>query len=582
MNVDRIQTFEDKGTDRASERASGKGTSFPDLMDAVLGRGAEARGLAPRAGDAARDAATPVRADARAGDASDRTLERKSVAKADERRLRGAGERSERAKGSIDPSRKERSDSTSSAPEASESSEVESRAAADASETADRQRGSDDAKAADDAAGSAEQLAACGLAPVAVDASKAMAVPELDGLAAGGEIDVEATSGEGDAAVGEPGIGAGFDALARAASGDSEADRAGAVSARAPIVEASAREAAQAALEAAAAGKATNGSDAEGAEATAAEIASESQATHADAAVERAAGDPAEALGLRSQAAAEERLRAAARAARGEEGVDGAGRAGELAARAAQTRASTGTERAQPGVPLDATNAALASGERASAEGAAADAPTPSMANGIGTALPGAADASVETRSLDAAALPAPGRSAEGATAVPTGRALPSPAPEAIAIQADWLASRGGGTARLVLNPPDLGEIMIRVTVRQQSVDVVMVAHTALAHAMAEDQSERLGQAFASRDLRLDQFEVRRADPTDDASASGQFGSSDAGARERDRAADEQGVERGFGGRSGRGRGAANGSAAPAASARVGSDGRNAGVDLRI
>jgi flagellar hook-length control protein FliK len=160
------------------------------------------------------------------------------------------------------------------------------------------------------------------------------------------------------------------------------------------------------------------------------------------------------------------------------------------------------------------------------------------------------------------------------------GRTLPTAAPDAIAVQADWLATRGGGTARLVLNPPELGEIAIRVTVRQQAVEVVMVAQTALAHSMAEDQGDRLSQAFASRDLRLEQFEVRRGDPSD-SSGTGQFGSSDAGARERDRAQDQRDVDRGgFGGQGLRRGGAVGEAGAPPP--RVASNGRAAGIDLRI
>ena len=173
-----------------------------------------------------------------------------------------------------------------------------------------------------------------------------------------------------------------------------------------------------------------------------------------------------------------------------------------------------------------------------------------------------------------------PIRSPELPPTIQTGRALPTPAPEAIAIQADWLATRGGGTARLVLNPPELGEIAIRVTVRQQSVEIVMVAQTALAHSMAEDQGDRLSQAFAHRDLRLDHFEVRRGDPTDP-SSTGQFGSSDAGTRERERAQDERAVPSFAGGRGGR-RSDAIGSEGIAPPPRFVASGTETRVDLRI
>lgn len=96
-------------------------------------------------------------------------------------------------------------------------------------------------------------------------------------------------------------------------------------------------------------------------------------------------------------------------------------------------------------------------------------------------------------------------------TATP-GVPTPPAASDAIAVQTEWLASRGGGTARLLLSPPSLGEIAIRVTLQGGVVHVVMVAQEALAQAVAEDQSERLAQAFSSRDLRLESFEVRRGE----------------------------------------------------------------------
>lgn len=158
-------------------------------------------------------------------------------------------------------------------------------------------------------------------------------------------------------------------------------------------------------------------------------------------------------------------------------------------------------------------------------------------------------------------------------------RVLPIAAPETIQARAEWLATQGGGTARLVLHPPELGEIAIRVTVRHQAVTVEMVAHTAIARSIAEEQSDRLAQAFASRDLRLEQFEVRRSDPSD-SSSTGQFGSSDAGARERERAEEERGASRGPSGAALR-RGSAAGNESVASTTRA-PNGRSGGIDLRI
>lgn len=99
-----------------------------------------------------------------------------------------------------------------------------------------------------------------------------------------------------------------------------------------------------------------------------------------------------------------------------------------------------------------------------------------------------------------------------GAEAPPAGASPPPPAADALAVQTEWLATRGGGSARLVLHPPELGEIAIRVSVRDGSVDVVMIAHEAAAKAIAEEQSDRLAQAFSTRDLRMGSFEVRQAE----------------------------------------------------------------------
>lgn len=94
----------------------------------------------------------------------------------------------------------------------------------------------------------------------------------------------------------------------------------------------------------------------------------------------------------------------------------------------------------------------------------------------------------------------------------PTSGPAPAPAADAIAVQTEWLATRGGGQARLLLHPPELGELAVRVTLRGDAVEVVMVAQEGAARAIAMEQSDRLAEAFASRELRMEQFEVRRAD----------------------------------------------------------------------
>jgi len=120
--------------------------------------------------------------------------------------------------------------------------------------------------------------------------------------------------------------------------------------------------------------------------------------------------------------------------------------------------------------------------------------------NGAATAVAGIPAASV--------GAPIPASVEAPASAVPA----PPPAADALAIQTEWLATRGGGSARLVLHPPELGEIAIRVSLRDGAVDIVMIAHEAAAKAIADEQSDRLAQAFSARDLRMGSFEVRQVE----------------------------------------------------------------------
>ncbi len=178
-------------------------------------------------------------------------------------------------------------------------------------------------------------------------------------------------------------------------------------------------------------------------------------------------------------------------------------------------------------------------------------------------------------------ANPVAGMVTEMTTTAAPGSPAPAAASDAIAVQTEWLASRGGGSARLLLNPPDLGEIAIRVTLREGAVDVVMVAHEAAARSVAEDQSDRLVQAFANRDLRMETFEVRRGDPTEMANLDlSHFG--DSGPRGRDRAEDEtdgRGAPSRRGGAIGRGAGP---DPVRSVQPEILSVGQETGVDLRI
>ena len=174
-----------------------------------------------------------------------------------------------------------------------------------------------------------------------------------------------------------------------------------------------------------------------------------------------------------------------------------------------------------------------------------------------------------------AVASPVAGQVTETTTTATPGSPQPVAASQAISVQTEWLATRGGGTARLVLHPPELGEIAIRVSLRGGAVDVVMVAQEAVAQGVAEEQSEQLSQAFANRDLRLENFEVRRgtADDLPDRDT-GRFAGSDT---ERDgRSNGERGDgKRGVGGSEGL-------DEAPLAVPRILTRAPETGVDLRI
>lgn len=173
-------------------------------------------------------------------------------------------------------------------------------------------------------------------------------------------------------------------------------------------------------------------------------------------------------------------------------------------------------------------------------------------------------------------ASPVAGTTSATTPSASPGAPAPAPASDAIALQTEWLAARGGGTARLVLHPPELGEMAIRVSLRAGSVEVVMVAQEAAAQAVAEEQSDRLLQAFANRDLRLEHFEVRRgASDTLAMSDDGAFDGSDA---DRDHAAEERGRPGG----GGPGRGLERESGPPAPLPRIATVSPERGVDLRV
>jgi hypothetical protein len=89
--------------------------------------------------------------------------------------------------------------------------------------------------------------------------------------------------------------------------------------------------------------------------------------------------------------------------------------------------------------------------------------------------------------------------------------------------RAVWLAEQGGGSARIQLRPPELGEVELVVRVRGRRVEVHVRAEEIGAQQVALEGRERLGDALAAKDLRMEEFRV---------SLSG-GGSGDAGASER-------------------------------------------------
>ncbi len=231
------------------------------------------------------------------------------------------------------------------------------------------------------------------------------------------------------------------------------------------------------------------------------------------------------------------------------------------------------------------------------AEGQAAAEQRPSLADGDGQTTAAAeaaatyaaasgnlrADEAVPVESGIAVAGPVALTAPETASAptAPTANApQPAAASDAIAVQTEWLATRGGGSARLRLSPAELGEIEIRVTLRGGVVDVVMVAQEAATQTLAEEQSERLAQAFANRDLRMESFDIRRGDLNAASNdASGEFAESSKQGEDHNGQDDQAG-----GGRDSAAAGQAGGGAASSAPVmpQILSTGPEASVDLRI
>lgn len=537
MQVDRIRSIQSDSVDSARSPGKGGSSGFSELMDSVLGPVGSAQSA--RTGGAESNGEKP-------------SAERPS------RELRDMAVGARKSRRGED-----RGNARADDPAAKTGAMGREREAVEATAPGDGAEREDDATV-ERASELASELVA---APVvqALETIAPIGIPVFEALVRGSEAQAVVDEGVAELApdrvlgdAGRPSTGTG--ALAARDAGE----LAEVPNAPAAIVDPRAREALRAAIE-----RALDGGDGK------------------PAALERA-GEPIAAPASAPEVEDDTAARSVAPHERGIQRADTPPRA-ELAAahRTLAVEADGGRSQSDPGGDdpsrgRDAAPARAVAGpvpQRTPESSAVAAAAIEGATAGLVDAASSADETSVPIR-LDGPAAANLARAPELPPAMATARALPSAAPEAIAVQAEWLATRGGGTARLVLNPPELGEIAIRVTVRQQAVEVVMIAQTALAHSMAEDQGDRLSQAFASRDLRLDQFEVRRGDPSD-SDGTGHSGSSDAGARERERAQDERALDRRSVGGRGAGR-AARGAAVETPPPRVESNRSAAGIDLRI
>lgn len=87
------------------------------------------------------------------------------------------------------------------------------------------------------------------------------------------------------------------------------------------------------------------------------------------------------------------------------------------------------------------------------------------------------------------------------------------------------LAEQGGGSARLTLRPPELGEVQLVVRVRGRRVVVHVRADELGAQQAVLDHRERLGDALAAKDLRMEEFRLSGTGVgSGDAGASGRRG----------------------------------------------------------
>jgi hypothetical protein len=237
---------------------------------------------------------------------------------------------------------------------------------------------------------------------------------------------------------------------------------------------------------------------------------------------------------------------------------------------AARTFEAAGASRAvpAPGATRSAPAAepSIVPADRAPERGGAPLAPAPEAAGAFADAASARADGPDRARDAAPASVhgampqPASERGAEaaplasgGAPSTPVGDApavrgsgepaAPGPAtpPAAIAEHIEWLAERGGGAARVRLDPPALGELELEVRLRGRTVEVVLHASGEAARSALLAERGAVAQALAGRELRLDAFHVSAPAP-EAASLGADAPGADAGlARDaREQAADQE------------------------------------------
>ncbi len=172
---------------------------------------------------------------------------------------------------------------------------------------------------------------------------------------------------------------------------------------------------------------------------------------------------------------------------------------------------------AQPGSPESGSDEGERAGHRSLGEALREERTGPGTA--ASRAFEAALETQVETRAVSSDALPIPsplagtelaaGSSPSFGPTAPAA-ALPVGSPEeAVPVHVEWLAAKGGGRARFQLHPPNLGSVELSVSVRGSSVDIVVHTQDAAAQAAVAGSRDLLADGLATRDLRIESFDVR-------------------------------------------------------------------------